>query len=418
MFRKTLRRLTLLNAVIFIVLMGLLASAIFFYTQHVLYRSVNQSLQEGLSRPMPPGPMGGNREDFRIHGRAIWDKDKALLQNNATVAIKKKYIQQLFPSHVGQFEGKEVNGVHFRLFSKKVMTVDHGGVVIAAWTIDDEQRNLLDTLLLIIIIGWSVASILAFVVGYFLAKRALEPIKQAWDKQQQFVSDASHELRTPLSIIQTRIELLLKSPKARIQEKLKDISITLNESRRLSKLVSHLLTLARSDANRIEIEKKPVAINELLKQVYDQFDEMVSFQGKTLTLNSAPAPLNILGDRERLYQLLVILIDNAIKFTDDKEGRIMMTCSSDGHHVTITVADNGIGISKQHQHQVFDRFFQADTSRTDREGSGLGLSIAKWIVDQHAGKITIESELGEGTRFILSFPKLKEVNVLKGARRE
>ncbi|GGH88971.1 signal transduction histidine kinase [Pullulanibacillus pueri] len=411
MFRKTLIRLTLLNALIFIILMGILGTAIYYYTQAIIYRSDDNLLTDQMSHSGPGSLLGdprlGKRNDFKPSGVVIWNSDKKMIQNQSN--IEDKYIKKLYPDHSGEIEEKEIKTeegtVYFRVISKEMVT--NGQFITVEFWLLDTQKKLLHTLFLIIVIGWILASLVAVAAGYFLARRALKPIQQAWDKQQAFVSDASHELRTPLTIIQSRIEMLLKSPRAMIQDKLKDISITLNESRRLSKMVSHLLTLARSDANQIEIEKKPVLLNEVLRQIYEQFNEMVSYQGKTLTLNIGHTPMKILGDQEKLHQLLVILIDNAIKFTGE-DGHITLTGSVGHHSVTITVADTGIGISEKDVTQIFDRFFQADTSRTHHEGTGLGLSIAKWIVDKHRGRITVESEVNVGTKFILTFPLLKD----------
>ena len=228
-----------------------------------------------------------------------------------------------------------------------------------------------------------------------MAKRALIPIKEAWKNQQQFVSDASHELRTPLAVIQSKTDLLWRSPSSTIQDKAIDISVISKEARRLSKLVANLLTLARSDSNQLEIEKKEFLITNLLKELIEHYSEIALYQEKELIFD-APASVFLMGDKERIHQLIVILLDNAMKYTKDG-GKILISCSQTSHTVLIKVQDNGIGIDDKNIPKIFDRFFQVDKSRTKEAGAGLGLAIAKWIIDKHHGKLIVQSKVGVGT---------------------
>ncbi|HET6873096.1 MAG TPA: ATP-binding protein, partial [Sporolactobacillaceae bacterium] len=300
---------------------------------------------------------------------------------------------------------QKAEGNYFRTLSTK-MLMGSNVVIVEFWMNINPQKQVLHTLLMIIWVALIAGVLIAAVAGSFLARRALKPIQAAWDRQQQFVSDASHEIRTPLTIIQSRIEMLLRSPQAKIQEKVNDISISLKETRRLSKLVSQLLTLARSDANQIELELAPLELNAVLRQVFEQFEELAAFQDKQLTLNISENPMMVLGDKERIHQVLVIFLDNALKFTGE-DGEITISGRQEGNSIYIDIKDNGVGIKPEHLSRVFDRFFQADPSRTDREGTGLGLSIAKWIIEKHKGRLSVESTVGKGTRFTLMFPTLK-----------
>jgi len=116
-------------------------------------------------------------------------------------------------------------------------------------------------------------------------------------------------------------------------------------------------------------------------------------------------PIKLIGDKERIHQLLVILVDNSMKFTDEG-GTIAINAAAKAHTIELEVKDNGIGIPKQDISKIFNRFYQVEQSRTDIEGTGLGLSIAKWIIDKHSGTIRVDSELEKGTRFEITFPKL------------
>lgn len=409
MFRRTLIKLTVLNTVIFLVILALLSTSVYFYTKSVLYQSVNHSLQDASEHFVNGDGIG--RQDPQL-GILYWDNNNKLIvaprtrTNPAASATDQdpllNALKKLKPSTANQVIDKKIGDFYFRTLSINVVT-DTGAAKVEFYIITNAYIKVLHTLLIIIISFTVVGILLAGVAGFFLAHRSLKPIKQAWDRQQQFVSDASHEIRTPLTIIQSRIELLLQSPRAMIQDKVQDISTSLQETRRLSKLVSHLLTLARSDSNQIEMENEPVNLNELIRTVAEPFQELAEFDEKKLIIEMGHQPIMILGDKERLHQLLVIFLDNALKFTSDGD-EITLVCRQENSHLILEIRDTGIGIKPEHLKHVFDRFFQADKSRKDREGTGLGLSIAKWIVEKHKGKLTVASEYGKGTTFTMQFP--------------
>jgi two-component system sensor histidine kinase CiaH len=262
----------------------------------------------------------------------------------------------------------------------------------------------LETLVPIVSIAGAVLAILA---GFYLAGRALIPIRLSWNKQQRFVADASHELRTPLAVMQTNTEMLLRYPKHTIEEESEYISVILKELRRMISLVSDLLTLARSESNQLQIKHHSFlldqTINEMLEH-YCLFAEMNNINIYSTIEKQIP----FFGDEERIRQLLVILLDNAIKYTPE-QGEITVTCRQQRRFAEISIKDTGVGISKQDLPLIFDRFYRGDKVRSRSEGGyGLGLSIAKWIVEAHKGKIRVESDPGIGTHFFLIFPLQKK----------
>lgn len=398
MFRKTLIKLTILNSSLFILIIGILGTAVYLYTENVLYRSVDHSLKAAVDQGGRHGPAAS---DFLV-SVYLWDDEHHLLGPLREHSPYDGIIDQIPPKRLNQIEERRADKSFFRVYSTKILTSD-GWVIAESVKIINSEKETLYRLLLILFTGCGAGLILSLIAGYFLARRALRPIQKSWDKQQEFVSDASHELRTPLTIIQSRIEMLLKAPQLKIQDKLKDISVTLQETRRLSKLVSHLLTLARSDANQIEIRHDPLLLNEMIPEVVEPFSEMAEVQGMKMEVSLEQRPIKVIGDKEKIHQLIVILLDNAMKFTGE-HGRIFVSCYIEGHHAVIKVSDNGIGISKDNLGKIFDRFFQADPSRTSSKGTGLGLSIAKWIVDNHRGKISADSEVDKGTTFLVTLP--------------
>jgi two-component system sensor histidine kinase CiaH len=217
------------------------------------------------------------------------------------------------------------------------------------------------------------------------------------------VADASHELRTPLAVIQANTELLLRHPDHSIEEESGYISTILKESKRINKLITSLLTFARSDSNQMEIQAKPVAIDQLINECVQQFAPLMNIKQIDIKLELEKA-LEMHADEERMHQLLVILLDNALKYTPE-QGVISISANKSAHSINLSIEDTGVGIPESDLPFIFERFFRSDKTRSRTDGSmGLGLSIAHWIVDRHSGKIRAESKLGKGTRMLIQFP--------------
>jgi signal transduction histidine kinase len=217
------------------------------------------------------------------------------------------------------------------------------------------------------------------------------------------VADASHELRTPLTVIKTNAELLLLYPDRTIREESVRITNVVRESVRMSRLVATLLTLARADAGDPELARETVPVDELVRAAAGQFAPLAAQKGVALEA-AAEDGLTLEADRERLHQLLVILLDNAVKYTP-AGGRVTVACRRQAGHVLLTVTDTGCGIRPADVPRIFDRFFRGDRARSRGDGgAGLGLAIARWIVESHGGKIRAESSLGQGTKIYVSLP--------------
>jgi len=419
MFRQTHIRLTLLNSMVVIVLISILGSIIYFYTDNKLYKDVNQSLLESLNhfQQQSKGPgdiregVGGPgprfiRRDPRII-TLIWNENNQLLvEQNRDSQLFQDNEEQVHPKKLNTLQDVKVENFSFRYVATEVMHPQLGKITVQFIRNVNSEKELLDRLLLIILIGCGVGVICAVASGFFLAGRALVPIKNAWQKQQEFVSDASHELRTPLAVIQAKTDLLFRAPFATIQEKILDVSTISNESRRLSKLVTNLLTLARSDSDQIEMKKSAFQLDELLKEILQHYEEIAMYQEKSLHLNAAE-PVTFFADKERIHQLIVILLDNAMKYTKEG-GEILLSCRQSHSSIFFQVRDNGIGIPEKDIPKIFDRFYQSDKARTAAEGTGLGLSIAKWIIEKHHGKTKVQSTVGKGTTIEITFPKAQK----------
>ncbi|KAB7666441.1 sensor histidine kinase [Bacillus sp. B1-b2] len=410
MFRKTRINLTILNSLVFILLMIVLGSTVYHYTEKQTYREVNNSLLNGIKKislvlernertPSDRTPMLEPQINL-----IQWDKDdhiEGMMENSIIDYTSEE--KQFRPIELNKLEKRTSSeGYTFQTISTTI-EIDGETKTIQLLRNIDSEESMLHQLILIMTIGVAIGSLFAVVAGYLLAGRALVPIQRSWEAQQQFVSDASHEIRTPLAVIQSRTDLLFREPDATVQEKAVDISVISKETRRLSKLVTNLLTLARSDSNQVEITKTMFSLEEVLQEVVLQYEDIADFQGKKIySMTKKQIPFN--GDKERIHQMLVILVDNSMKFTDEG-GEIILQATEKANSVVIEVKDNGMGIPKEDLSKIFNRFYQVEQSRTNIEGTGLGLSIAKWIVEKHDGVIKAESILGKGTSFEITFPK-------------
>jgi heavy metal sensor kinase len=235
-------------------------------------------------------------------------------------------------------------------------------------------------------------------------------LQAAFERQKQFTSDASHELRTPLAVMRGDIEITLRRERSGEEYK-RALTSNLEEIMRLSRLVEDLLMLARGDTGRIELRCEPVDLNELCRRMAEYISPLADQREQTLIYEPPPgaetAPVVVSADVLRIKQLLLNLLDNAIKYTE-RRGRIALGLKTEGNVAVITVADTGRGIPPEDLPHIFERFFRRSAKTADRTaaGFGLGLSIVKWIVDSHGGRIEAKSEVGKGTEFTVRLPML------------
>ncbi len=224
-------------------------------------------------------------------------------------------------------------------------------------------------------------------------------LEAALTAQQRFVADASHELRTPLTAIRGNAELLERVPNMDPEDRQASIDQIANEAQRMSRLVNDLLALARADAGQ-HLRKEPVAIAPLVAEAEAAARHLPG--GQRLQIAGPPAEAVVLGDGDHLRQLLLILLDNGLKYTPP-DGRVTLSSVVRDGQVEISVADTGIGIPPEALPLIFDRFYRADPART-AGGTGLGLAIAGWIVSEHGGQIRVESAPNAGSTFTVVLP--------------
>ena len=233
----------------------------------------------------------------------------------------------------------------------------------------------------------------------------LDRLQKASDSQRSFVDSAAHELQTPLTVLRGNLEVSLQ--KMRTADEYREALITnLEQVERLMALTKSLLTLARFAGDRPPVHLAPLALEPMLRELIDDLVPLAEDRMIRLSLECEPV-LPVQGDAQKLKQLVINLLDNALRYTDPG-GAVMVRLRGTTDQVTVAVFDTGHGIAPEHLPHLFERFYRVDHSRTrDIGGTGLGLSIVKEIADSHKGSITVESEVGKGSTFTLALPAIK-----------
>jgi len=254
------------------------------------------------------------------------------------------------------------------------------------------------------VVTLSLAIVLVFIGSWLLSKVAIRPIQTVWQKQLDFTADASHELRTPITVIQTNLDVIMDRPDETVGSQIKWLKNIESENKRMAKLVEDLLTLSRADTDQQMLEKEMFILDEVVAEAIAPFEPIANEKNIELVMN-INNQINFYGDKKRVHQLLVILFDNALNYTDS--GTVTVELSQSEKNIKITVSDTGHGIDAEHISKIFDRFYRVTKTRNLNQGGlGLGLPIAKWIVEEHGGTIKISSVPSEGTSFEVQLPKM------------
>jgi signal transduction histidine kinase len=318
--------------------------------------------------------------------------------------MKKRPCCQVQPTSVEISSGGK-DDLAILFMSSKVQLKSATGVLYIAKDISavyDRIERWWMILLLLAVLVWFVS----LWVGDRLSKWAVAPIEDSIEKQRHFIADASHELRTPLTIFSSSLEVLEAEESGRLSSFSKEVMEDMKEEVQLmNRLVGDLLFLAQGDSGQVSLYRENITLRKLLEEITQGYttlfnEKKIAYSMKIQVENDR----EVFVDRSRLKQVLTVLIDNAIKYSEAEEVVIEASIHQKDF-VEIAVADNGVGIDREDHLHLFDRFYRVEKGRARQfGGSGLGLSIAKTIVEEHGGKIGVTSEKGQGSRFFFTLP--------------
>jgi signal transduction histidine kinase len=355
--------------------------------------------------------------DFRIPDRTQYVTDRAgkpiagpmmaeWLADLARRASRHGPLQHTHPEEVAGSSESRVIRAYALPFS-----LPTGDSLVAIATADEiEIEDRYASLIVTFGIAALVAVLLVAMGGGLLARQSTAPVEKSIQHMRRFMADAAHELRTPLTVLRSRAEVTLQRSREP-DEYILALNAIERESVRLGQIVEDLLMLARADAGERPIERRRVLLDDIALDATETVRIIAERRPVRLELEGfEEAPVE--GDASLLRQLLIILLDNALKYTPPR-GLVRVAVTSDATSVTLTVSDTGIGIAGEHLPLVFDRFYRADPARSradqaaasSSQGVGLGLAIARWITEQHSARITIESQPDRGTAVSVVFPR-------------
>lgn len=408
MFNRLRLKLTLINISVVGLILLIVFSGIYILMQKGLAMQSEQVMRSTMFEARLPFqkliPEQSKKRDNVFY--VILDKTNNVLGVSPYMPVTSEALASLYSKAQEQMNGKGVikqNSGTYRYLKVVIANTNNSSTIIVFLDMQPEKEILRRLLTTFITIG-IVALALFFFGSLFLADRALVPVKEAWERQKNFVADASHELRTPLAVIQTNLELVMGNQDETVESQSKWLGNIMIENQRMAKLVSDLLLLARADSQQEQLEMRNFPLDIALREAVLPFEPIAEKKKIDLKMN-INEELTYYGDITRIKQLIVILIDNAIKFTP-AEGHVELTLKNGESHVEISVSDTGEGIDAAYHEKIFQRFYRVDKARArENGGTGLGLAIAAWIVKAHKGTITLHSNPGKGSRFDITLPK-------------
>lgn len=397
MFDKLKKKFILINMSLLTVVFVLIFGTIYIATSISMERDLEHELKSTISNPRKPGPnfqmmsssiiieLDSNNNIAKVTSYMEIDED--ILQDTIYTIIKNENNLdkiKIEGSSYGYLKEYTPKGLKIALISR------------------EPQINVLNNLLKIFIGIGSISLILLLFISIYLTNKTIKPIKESFEKQKEFIANASHELKTPLTIIRTNTSLVLSNSRETVESQSKWLNYINNQIERMAKLIDEMLSLAKLDTGK-ELENFTVFdISKLINNVLLTF-EAVLFENNIELSSNIEEDITIKGDRESIKKVFSILLDNAIKYTN-KNGKIDVELIKDKNKIKLKIKNTGEGIKKEDLDKIFERFYRVDTSRArDTGGYGLGLSIAKSIVESHNGKIYAESNIGKDTTFIIEF---------------
>jgi len=423
MFNKLRNKFLMLNMIITLIIMFLSFFTIYLITYNSINKENEDKLKNAEIMPISTILLPRNRNvifsnndenvmiiqkatDFSTSFSVFLDKNDDILRVISSVELPFEFYENIIETALKN-ENNNVVSIDERKFIFNVRKdVDaivenrNGGLVFARVVngsknisfldITDSKKILTELLITFIFIGLGM-TVVVFLVSLYFANKAIKPISETWDKQKQFITDASHELKTPIAIISANTDVLWANAESTVISQKKWISYIQAEIVRMNKLVSDLLYLSKTEDVQSEIQFVSFDLSEIVSDAVLTVEAMIFEKGITLSQNIEEEVI-IKADGEKLKQVIMILLDNAVKYVDSN-GKIDIVLEKNRHNISFTIKNTGEKIDKNDISRLFDRFYRADSSRSyENGGYGLGLSIAKTIIERHNGKLTVLSD--------------------------
>ena len=456
LFQSTRRRLALWYTAVTAVLLLLFATGVYFYVRNTLIDRIDDTLKhvvEVVDRSLVIQPLAETRGRYGVNVDASFNRNVDSVDGDRIdlewFDPKKNLLWSTFeqpidyPLHPNR-SGETVYLTGDRIFRQIVQKVELDSRVLGYLRVSHpwfEVTKPINQLTKDLIIGISLIIFCVGGLGWFLSGIAIEPVQVSYSSLKQFTADASHELRNPIATIQTNVQMALAYPEAEPQLQQRQLQIIERLTQKLGRLVNDLLFLARSDSGIVQLDWQSVPVDALLIDVIEEQRIAATQKGLFLALHIVEPELSteieeediftVRGDWDYLSRLFTNLIANAIEHTNKTEESVdavvevelsliklphktMIKDTQRQFKLQIKVMDNGKGIPESDLPYIFDRFYRADPARSPQRqidtptGAGLGLAIAKAIVENHQGQITVESILEQGTTFTVILPQYRE----------
>ncbi|MGY3704115.1 sensor histidine kinase [Vagococcus martis] len=428
--KKQRLKFFLINCTAFAILFSLLSFITIQVIQNSAYTETDSTLERMASDPslldreirmlnkdendghigMPKFNFDGPNNQFNTVV-VLWDKNGNIL-NDSTVEDKLENLEEptLDKKNTDIISTLSLkNKNNDSKFSFRSITISPGEnnlniayiqVLVNVNQIDEAVKQSRVIILICMFIFW----LLSLAISYGLSELAMRPILNSWKKQQEFVENASHELRTPLTIIRLNLEKLFTHPNNTIIDESEHIAQALNESQRLTKLTDDLLLLAKGDSNTLVLDKETIDTNDFIHRVLDPFQLLADEQEKNLSFKEHDS-FEAYIDVAKLHQVLLILLDNAFKYTKTGDEITVISSLTTKKQWEVSIKNTGPHIQDDKLNHIFTRFFREDDSRNkETGGNGLGLSIAKQIIEEHGGAIQAKNISPVGVEFMFKLP--------------
>lgn len=420
MFKELRNKFLILNLVIISIMMMIAFTSIYLITYNDVYRDIDIELRKisennrkstGGPKDIRPG-FGGAESNHNftdndapperpVSFSLITDRSGTIVAYSSILDMDSEFLVNAKETALS----KNINRGNFKLdgnYWAFIQLPYFDGQRLIFLDITSRQAILTNLIYTFLIVAL-VMLIIIFFISRFFANKSIQPIKEAFEKQKRFIGDASHELKTPLAVINTNVDVLLSNGEDSINSQSKWLHYIKSEIERMSKLTNDLLYLTQMDYSDVKMIFTDFNISETVENVILTMEAVIFENNITLGYDIEPN-LKTHGNSEQLQQVIMILLDNALKYTNTN-GSVNMTLKKQHNNIVLSVTNTGEGIPEDHINKIFDRFYRVDKSRARKSGGyGLGLAIAKAIVEQHGGKIFAKSILNESTTFTVELP--------------